>query len=117
EQFQPPPHPYQIFGTFDFSSIMLYNSYAFSRFGPVPGGETMLSRWPTYSGPSGRWGLNSPNITGPSSHDITVVNTLYPSPANLSAAPAPAPAAAEAATLPSAAGSLYLSAPIQPPAG
>jgi Astacin (Peptidase family M12A) len=118
-----------LFGTsFDFGSIMLYNYIAFDRYQNDPGQAasfpTIVSRWPNISGDPSRWGLNSPNIAGPSPNDIKAVETMYPSPAVKDYAPAgaapplpgPAPAGVNATPAPaSAAGQPAAAAAPAPP--
>ena len=86
-QFLLTQEPNDNHGAFDFGSVMLYNAWAFSNNYGQAGSETMVSLWPRYSGSPDHWGLNSPNIKGPSAGDFSAVEAMYPGPANLNLAP------------------------------
>jgi hypothetical protein len=62
-------------GTFDFGSIMLYPTWAFSDNGQ----PTMVAR---FSEVGTNWGVGSPNITGLSPGDVATVDFMYPLPAD-----------------------------------
>jgi hypothetical protein len=99
---------------------MLYNYIAFDMYSdPLQAANfpTITSRWPSVSGGTNHWGLNSSNIQGPSPSDLQAVAAMYPSPAvqdyGPSGAAPPLPGAAPPGGVAAAPGGVAAGSPAQ----